>query len=681
MEKMKKLKVALGDLRHQTTGRNFVFMPLGISYIAAYLLQYLGKENVDVRFFDDPTAMLEDLLLWKPDVVALSHYCWNSEISSFVFRQAKKFSPEVVCVAGGPEFPLVESESNEFLQKRPEIDFFVFLEGEVSFAKLMEEIMRNRIIASVKSEPPAGVMSISPLTGRLVSGGPREKLEDLDSIPSPYLTGLMDIWFNGLYAPSIETSRGCPFTCGFCYAGQKRLGNGNKVAAFSIDRIKAELEYIASRMKDHPHILLSICDSNFGMYERDEIIAEQCRALQEKYGWPNAFDVTTGKMNYDRILRIASCLGNKMHVTCSVQSLNPNTLDVIKRKNLPLDEYREIQMEIKERKMLSIAELIMPLPEETKETFLQGIKTIIDIGVEQVVPYTTMLLKGTFLSSSECREKYSMVSKFRMLPRQFGKYAAEKCFEIEEVCVSTNTMSFEDYLELRGFALISAFFSGELFDVVHRHLSNAGLNRCDYYLSLWNKIKSGNSPLSEKYMQFICETKSELFDSPLEIYQHFSIDENYSRLLTGELGDNLIRKYITTLITEKNVASIELAYAALIDISAPLEPESLLSLVASKKWMLYMRNLEPVFNTETYKNVDEIQNFDYQIDSWLSDEKARGLAYFKTPTSYRFSYDKRELERILEQSHALYGNDKAFRVGKTLINWSIRNFFCKCSKA
>ena len=34
----KRLKIALGDLRHSTAGRHSAIMPIGIGYIASYLL-------------------------------------------------------------------------------------------------------------------------------------------------------------------------------------------------------------------------------------------------------------------------------------------------------------------------------------------------------------------------------------------------------------------------------------------------------------------------------------------------------------------------------------------------------------------------------------------------------------------------------------------------------------------
>ena len=41
-----------------------------------------------------------------------------------------------------------------------------------------------------------------------------------------------------------------------------------------------------------------------------------------------------------------------------------------------------------------------------------------------------------------------------------------KTFEVEEVCIATNTMPFEDYLECRGFSLVSAIYTSENFDII-----------------------------------------------------------------------------------------------------------------------------------------------------------------------------------------------------------------------
>jgi radical SAM superfamily enzyme YgiQ (UPF0313 family) len=365
-----KFRIALGDLRHATIGRHSVSMPVGIGYIASYLLGHVDSDDIEVRLFDDPDKILIAIKEWKPNVIGLSNYSWNVEVSNLVFRYAKNTNPNIICIAGGPEFPIENSERLEYLKIRKEIDFYVMFEGEIAFSLLIKKIIDGSYISILKAHPQEGIASINSDTGEIVLGPLPPRLQTLDEIPSPYLSGLLDDWFNGSFAPSIEFARGCPFSCGYCYAGQSYY---TPVVTFSNDRINAELTYMAKKMVDYSNIPLLICDSNFGVTKKDEEIARTIRTIQDKYNWPNVFNATTGKTNFDRILHIASLLKNKMNVYCSVQSLHPKTLDVIKRKNLPVDEYIEVQNEIRKRKMPSVAEIIVPLPLETKASFFDGI--------------------------------------------------------------------------------------------------------------------------------------------------------------------------------------------------------------------------------------------------------------------------------------------------------------------
>lgn len=350
-------------------------MPIGIGYIASYTLAQFHSNEIEIRMYTEPNKLIEAITNWKPSVLALSNYCWNSEISRTIFNYAKKLNQSVVCVAGGPDFPNDLEQCEEYLSIRTDIDFYVYLEGEVPFYKLIKKIVEGADIETLKSEAQEGVMSIHPKTRELVLGERTPRIKNMDIIPSPYLSGLMDKWFDGHFAPMIETARGCPFSCSFCYEGQSWF---SRVGRFSTERINDELTYMAKKMKDRPSVLLCISDSNFAMYQRDERIADHLRHLQDEYGWPNAFDVTTGKANFDRIMRISAQLDNKIRPYTSLQSLNSETLRIVKRKNIPIDLYLKVQKEIQELGQQAIAELIVPLPGETKASFFKGMRKLIN---------------------------------------------------------------------------------------------------------------------------------------------------------------------------------------------------------------------------------------------------------------------------------------------------------------
>ncbi|MFA4825877.1 MAG: radical SAM protein [Methanoregula sp.] len=678
--KNKEKKVILGYLNHRTIGRQNTFMPLGIGLIAAYS-QSRFENDINIQLFDDSNAIFKEIPRIQPDVVGLTNFCWNSEINRLVFKKAKKINPSVVCIAGGPEFPTDLKECKEYLVNRPEIDFYCYGEGEIAFSNLLEKILENVSLDLLKSVPHENMMSINPSNGELVKGN-YEQIQDLNIVPSPYIAGIMDQWFTGEYSPSIQTTRGCPFKCAYCWEGNQTEKDQKKLKTYDLERIKRELEYIAVRMQKNPFVLLSIVDSNFGMYERDEEIAEYIRGLWKKYDWPNAFDITLGKTNYDRILRVSEKLNKRIQVSCSLQSMNLKTLAAIKRKNIPHDVYVNLQTEIKKRGMVSGTELIVPLPYETKESFIEGMKFVLNNDVK-LVPYTLMLLKGTDIASQETRNKHQMVTKFRLIPHQFGEYDRQKCFEIEEVCVGTDTITFEEYCEIRGLCFIMALYSLKQYDVVFRLITESGALMSDSLLCLWDLIKSGKTGLSDLYFQYLGEVKSELWESPEDIKAFYSKEENYKKLLTGELGGNLIRKYSIKAILEKFHESLDLAFHTLpIITNHPLTDEMDEAVGSAVEWMIATRNIGGILNNEDKWKSEELINLPFDVNQWYeAGSDSKPLVTYKRKIKYQIFYNSTRMDNIFIQVKKIWGTDNTFAIGKLLNNYPVQDLWKICKPA
>ncbi len=668
------MKIMMGDLRHLTMGKHFISMPIGIGYIASYALAHCGAASLDVRLYDRPDILIRDLPHFRPHVLALSNYCWNANLSRLVFRLAKELNPDLVCISGGVEFPSERTDCREYLAKRPEIDFYVYREGETAFTELIDKLLQGFSAQELRSIPQPGVMSLHPIQSTLVRGDPFPRLTNLDVIPSPYLEGMMESWFDGTYSPTMETMRGCPFTCAYCTASNSWL---NRPSTFSTQRIKRELTYMAQRMAKYPAMILTLCDTNFGMLKRDEEIAEHIRFLQDEFGWPNWIQTNTAKINYNRLLRISDIVRNRMEISCSVQSMNPRTLAIIRRKNLPLSRYTAFQKQMRTSGMGSVAEVICPLPEETKESYLEGIKLLIDSGVSRIITFTSMMLKQTPLASRELRERYGFQTKFRLIPGQFGEYDVHRCFEIEEVCVATNTMSFADYLDCRGLAFVSSLFVGEQYDTVIRHLDELGIDRHDFLMALWKRIKSGQTSLSLLYRGFLEETVAELWDSPEALTEHLDNKENYRRLLHGEIGDNLIRKYSTLSLLDGWLDSIHLAY----DVIESLAQKNLTqspreALHAARQWVLATRDLRSVVTDEMYRRHETVLELEYDVRAWYNERsESKRLDDYKRQTSYLILSDWRRIEEILRSGRSLYGDNLSAAFGKLLREWSPSHFW------
>ena len=93
---MKKIKILLGDPRHNTVGSHSNYVPIGIGYIGSNLKKQFEKSNneIELKLATDPREIFIILEKWKPNVIGLSNYVWNSDLSYLICLHAKKLNPE-----------------------------------------------------------------------------------------------------------------------------------------------------------------------------------------------------------------------------------------------------------------------------------------------------------------------------------------------------------------------------------------------------------------------------------------------------------------------------------------------------------------------------------------------------------------------------------------------------------
>jgi radical SAM superfamily enzyme YgiQ (UPF0313 family) len=669
-------RIAFASLKHKTAGKHSSFMPLAIGLIAAYAQKVLGHDAFEPRLIEAPEILEESIRDWRPDIIAFSHYCWNAELHYLFMQFAREMNPDVVCIVGGPEVPDPDwrDECQDFMRAHPAIDFFVYGEGEVPFADLVGRLRAGESVTSLKKAGLPGVMSIDPDTGLLLQGKRPPRL-DLAEIPSPFVAGLFDHWFDGEHVPMVQLARGCPYQCAFCDAAQDWY---SKVQWRGMPRIQEELTYIAERMKAHPDIMLAITDSNFGQYKHDIEVAHFLRGLQDTYGWPRSYDVTTGKSQHQRILETSDIMENRFQIYSSTQSFNSETLDIIKRRNLPMPAYLEVLGEIKKRGMETAADYIIPMPRETKQSFLDGIRIYIEKDVNLIVPLTLVMLKGVPLSSREMRETHGMQTRWRLVSRSIGEYVGRKVFEVEEVCIATNTMPFEDYLECRGFSFITIAFQDRQYDALARHTAELGISRFDFILAVWNRIRAGGTPLSDIYAEFMTQTEGELFPSRESIYERFSQPEEYAKLLNGEEGDNLLRRFRAKIIIDRAAEALDLAYDVLLENwGALMDERQYRAIEAARRWTLALRNLSPVFRDDHIIEGDAHLSLDFDVEAWYRQDR-KPLADFAGAVDYRVWNDASSIREKISAAERMYGRDRYLCIPRILLYYDVKHFWNRC---
>ena len=470
--------IYLAQLTHINNGVPATeIIPLNIGYLASYGKKVFGNQ-VEIRLFNLHTDLNEAIKERKPHMLGAGSYSWNSNLAYHYLSYYKKQYPEMVTVMGGPFFPNKPELRQDFLIKRKLLDFYVYGEGESGFSALIQACLtHNMDIDKIKKEGVNGCHYL--MQDKLMSGSSLNRIKDLDTIPSPYLEGLLDEFLEKGFAPIIQSNRGCPFSCAYCCSSTEYY---NQVNFFSVDRVKKEIEYIAKKARSSA---IHVHDDNFAMFQHDSEICQKFKEVQQKYGWPIFIGVSTGKNARRHIIRCIEILGSSINLSLSVQSTNKDVLKNIKRENIDLSDYWCIQKRIKELGMDTLCELIMPLPGETLDSHLEGIKMIMSIGVDFISPYTTMLLPASPLSEKEDYDKFQMVRKYRTIPRDFGKYDGTNVVEVEEVCVATKDLSFDDYLFIRKFHyIIYCYYNGETFKEIIHYLKSLGIEVYDFCYAL-----------------------------------------------------------------------------------------------------------------------------------------------------------------------------------------------------
>jgi len=165
-----------------------------------------------------------------PDVVGFSVMCFNARSVFETIRVLKAARPETFIVVGGPEVGPIPAQT---LAEQPAIDAVVTGEGERTLPELVHSLTRGG--------DPTSVPGVTARDGeRIVVAPPRPLLDDLDSIPSPFVGGAGTHAVDG--SAYIETYRGCPHRCAYCFEGK----GSTRIRSFGWDRIAADIEALAS---------------------------------------------------------------------------------------------------------------------------------------------------------------------------------------------------------------------------------------------------------------------------------------------------------------------------------------------------------------------------------------------------------------------------------------------------
>ena len=458
---------------------NAHFLPYSAGVILAYALQH----NPDWRMGElvwrrDPIESTAQRLSTY-DIVALSTYVWNREYNYCLGRRIKAINPHCTIVVGGPEPAIADPE---LFRKQPWMDIVIKLEGELVFSKLLQNWQQDF------STVPGLLINCN---GSVLDTGDAERIADLESLPSPYLTGIFDglikdypdVTWNG----TLETNRGCPYQCTFCDWGSLTY---NKVKKFDLARVFAELEWMGEHCG-----FVTITDANFGMFvERDNAIITKLIEVQRRWGRIKNFSMTWAKNQKNEVVDIVRRLVAESPtassgLTVSVQSLDENVLDIIKRRNLDQHKIEEIFALCDRYSIPVYTELILGLPGETEASWRENYWRLFRAGNHTgIVVLHAQLLENAEMNLQQ--RKFYQLDAVPIYDYMSGTYDNGEVTESVEVVVGTRDIPRSRMLDIMVWnSFIQTFHINGMTSYCARFMAARGVDYSEFYDQLWHRVQ------------------------------------------------------------------------------------------------------------------------------------------------------------------------------------------------
>lgn len=367
-------------------------IPLGLISIAAVI----NSDGHDVAIFDNNAYKLkhEELIgqikdtTW--DIIGIGNLVTTYRWQKRMFNLLRNEFPTTILLAGGG---LATSLQYDLMEWVPEIDILSVGEGERTIHQILENF---------KDKNWGDVRGIYYRENEKIHSTPPQQLlseEELSNLPFPMfeLLPLEEVYFKHSSIPlspeamvskrrlSIESSRGCPFSCSFCIdlpSGTPRNSSySRKVRYYNPGRTVELIKYL--RLK-YAIDFITFSDENFTVNKK--YVLEFCD-LMEKEGLtdlepPLHFGTTAHVNTLDREI-----LDKLKNAGCScldigAESMNADILskDIIKNSTPLKNEWAF--NECLKAGIYPITNFIIGLPNENMQSIYDTAKFLVDNDIE-----------------------------------------------------------------------------------------------------------------------------------------------------------------------------------------------------------------------------------------------------------------------------------------------------------
>lgn len=275
-------------------------------------------------------------------------------------------------------------------------------------------------------------------TGQFATGN--HKIVRIEELPGLHDVYCMEVpetsWF---YANNVLVHN-----CHFCDWGSSVY---QKVRRFGDERLYKEIQWFADKKLD----LVYNASANYGIVQKDVDVTKWLVESKNKTGYPKKFRAAYAKNSGDRVFTINKMLndaGMSKGATLSFQSMDPHTLDVIKRKNIGTEVFRDLMKRYRAESIPTYSELIIGLPGETYNSFANGLDELVDCGQHDSLSiYCCEVLPNAELNEPAYRELHKIKSTIVPVLFFHGTPSEDEHQEHYELVTSTATLSRADWFK------------------------------------------------------------------------------------------------------------------------------------------------------------------------------------------------------------------------------------------
>jgi radical SAM superfamily enzyme YgiQ (UPF0313 family) len=339
-------------------------LPLGLLHAAS-----LCAQNHTVRIFDQrlhadwESALRREILDHPPMLVATTMFLGPAVSNALAMLEATRSFTNAPTAAGG----VLPSIIPETAASDPRIDFVIQGEGEQALDQLAAQLAGN-----LNPDSVPGLWRISD--NATISSEPADLL-DLDSLPEiPYHLIPVERYMpryrndNTFY---METSRGCPRRCTYCFNPAFNRGVWRKQSA---ERVCERLQFINRTLGVNS---VYFVDDNFFIDRKRALtIAETLGGLKFIWQVQGADIPTLNAMPRDELAFLKST--GLARLTIGIESGSPRMRKIL-GKNYSNDDVRSVLLKLREFGFIVYCSFMCNLPGETDYDLTQSVSMVFDL--------------------------------------------------------------------------------------------------------------------------------------------------------------------------------------------------------------------------------------------------------------------------------------------------------------